>query len=83
LHAPQQDAAISRERHRKQLILEIGGRAPTQAPSLARQQAAEGIGGRYQQAFGRRFVLVLDVFGARRDESGNSSGGRMELETKF
>jgi hypothetical protein len=71
------------ERHRRQLILELGGRAPTQTPSLARQQAAEGIGGRYQQAFGRRFVLVLDVFGARRDASGNSCGGRVELETKF
>jgi hypothetical protein len=71
------------ERHRQQLIFEIGGRAPTQAPSEARQHAAEGIGLQYQRAFGRRFVLVASTFGVTRDESGMSVGGRVEWETKF
>jgi hypothetical protein len=71
------------ELHRKQLILELGGRAPTQSPAFTRQQAAGGIGARYQQAFGRRFVLVVDTFEVGREASGNSYGGRMELETKF
>jgi hypothetical protein len=71
------------ESHRKQLILELGGRCPTQMPTASRQEAAEGIGARYQQAFGRRFVLVLDIFGVSRDESGLSAGSRVEIETKF
>jgi len=71
------------ELHRRQMIFEIGGRAPTQTPLLARQQAAEGIGVRYQQAFGRRFVFVVDLFGVSREESGMSFGSRLEWETKF
>ncbi len=71
------------ERHREQLIFEIGGRAPTQAPGESRQQAAEGAGLQYQQAFGRRFVLVVGAFGVARDESGMSVGGRVEWETKL
>jgi hypothetical protein len=70
-------------RRRKQLILEIGGRAPTQAPSYLRQQSAEGIGAQYQQAFGQRFVLIVSTFAVNRDQSGMSFGGRMEWETKF
>jgi hypothetical protein len=65
------------------LVFEIGGRAPTQAPSEARQEAAEGVGLQYQQAFGRRFVLVVGTFGVARDENGMSVGGRVEWETKF
>jgi hypothetical protein len=71
------------ELHRKQLVFEIGGRGPTQTPELVRQEAAEGLGIQYQQAFGRRFVLVASTFGVTRDESGLSVGGRMEWETKF
>jgi hypothetical protein len=71
------------ELRRKQLVLEIGGRAPTSAPSLLRQQPAVGIGARYQQAFGRRLVLVLDVFGVARENASESYGGRVELLTKF
>ncbi len=71
------------ELHRRQLTFEIGGRAATQAPTLLRQQAAEGIGLQYEQAFGRRFVLVVGTFGVTRDESGMSVGGRVEWETKF
>jgi hypothetical protein len=71
------------ESHRKQLIFEVGGRAPTQTPSVLRQQGAGGVAARYQQAFGRRFVLVFDVFGVGRENSGISTGSRVELETKF
>ncbi|MEO6034590.1 MAG: hypothetical protein ABIQ35_04985 [Verrucomicrobiota bacterium] len=71
------------ELRRRQVILEIGGRAPTEDPQFARQRAAEGIGVRYQQSFGRRFVLVLDAFGVNRDLVSPSYGGRMELLVKF
>jgi hypothetical protein len=68
---------------RKQLIIELGGRAPTQTPTAVRQRAAEGIGVRFQQAFGRRSVLVLDTFGVVRDQSAASTGGRIEWLVKF
>jgi hypothetical protein len=68
---------------RKQLIIELGGRAPTQTPTAVRQRAAGGIGVRYQQAFGRRSVLVLDTFGVVRDQSAASTGGRIEWLVKF
>ena len=71
------------ELRRRQVIIEIGGRAPTQAPTLLRQEAAEGIAVRFQQALGRRFVLVMDTFGVNRDNAPASVGGRMELEVKF
>jgi hypothetical protein len=71
------------ELKRKQLILELGGRAPTRAPTLLRQQPAEGIGARYQQAFGRRLVVILDTFGVLRENSEESWGGRLEFLVKF
>jgi hypothetical protein len=71
------------ELRRKQLIIELGGRAPTQTPTLLRQQSAGGIGVRYEEAFGRRFVLVLDTFGVVRDQSAASVGGRVEWLVKF
>lgn len=71
------------ELRRKQLIVELGGRAPTQTPTLLRQQPAGGLGVRYQQAFGRRFILILDTFGVLRDNSAASEGGRIEWLTKF
>jgi len=71
------------ELRRRQLILELGGRAPTKAPTLLRQQPAAGIGTRYQQAFGRRVVLVLDLFGVARETASESYGGRMEFLVKF
>ena len=71
------------ELKRRQLILELGGRAPTHAPTLLRQQPAEGIGARYQQAFGRRLVVILDTFGVLRENSEESWGGRLEFLVKF
>lgn len=68
---------------RKQLTLEIGGRAPTRTTTLLRQEAAEGIGARYQQAFGQRVVVVLDVFGVTRETAFASYGGRLEFLVKF
>ena len=71
------------ELRRRQLILEIGGRAPTQTPTLLRQQPAEGVGARYQQAFGRRLLVVLDTFGVLREKNQDSFGGRVEFLVKF
>ena len=71
------------ELRREQIVVEVGGRAPTQNPTVLRQQAAEGIGVRYQEAFGRRFILVLDTFGVARDNSAAAVGGRVEMVTKF
>jgi hypothetical protein len=71
------------ELRREQLVLEVGGRAPTETPTVLRQQAAGGVGARYQQAFGRRFIMVLDTFGVLRDNSAASAGGRFEWVTKF
>jgi len=71
------------ELRRTQLILEIGGRQPTKSPILVRQQPAAGIGARFQQALGRRFVIVVDAFGVLREEQKESYGGRLELLTKF
>jgi hypothetical protein len=71
------------ELRRRQLILEIAGRAPTKSPAQLRQEPAEGLGARYQQAFGRRVVLVLDAFGVLRERSEEAFGGRVELLVKF
>lgn len=71
------------ELRRRQLLLEIGGRTATRDPILVREQTAYGIGLRYQQAFGRRLVLVLDTFGVSRETVDDSYGGRLELLVKF
>jgi len=71
------------ELRRKQLIFELGGRAPTRTPTLLRQEPAFGLGTRYQQAFGRRVVLVLDAFGVSRETASESYGGRVEFLVKF
>lgn len=71
------------ELRRRQLVFELGGRAPTHSPLLLRQEPAAGIGARYQQAFGRRFVLVLDAFGVVREASREAFGGRLEVLVKF
>lgn len=71
------------ELRRRQLILELGGRAPTRAPTLFRQEAVEGVAARFQQAFGRRVIWILDAYGAHRDSSSFSFGGRTEILVKF
>ncbi len=64
------------------VIFEIEGRALIgNARFCSRQQAAEGVAIRFQQALGRRFVFVVDAFGVNRNGSSVSGGGRTELET--
>jgi len=71
------------ELRRRQVVFEVGGRAPTSTPTSSRQRAAEGVAVRFQQAIGRRYVLIMDTFGVARDSSSASVGGRMELTVKF
>ena len=71
------------ELRRRQLILEFGSRTPTRPATLLRQEAASGLGARFQQAFGRRTILVLDVFGVSRRSASNSFGFRTEFLIKF
>lgn len=71
------------ELRRRQVVFEIGGRAPTDEAVLLRQQAAEGVAVRFQQGLGRRFVFILDAFGVHRETSHTSFGVRTELLVKF
>lgn len=70
---------------RSQWIAELGLRAGTE-PTVADEAA---LSGRFQQALGRRLVVVVDAFAGRRRLSspGGSErslfGGRLELVTKF
>ncbi|MBG90148.1 MAG: hypothetical protein CMO80_25065 [Verrucomicrobiales bacterium] len=64
---------------RRQIVFEAGAFQPTNE----RDTAAQGLGVRFQQAFGKHSILVLDVFGALRQESRESFGGRAELRVKF
>lgn len=65
--------------HRRQLVLEIGGRVD--ADSTDREAAA--VGARFQQAVGRHVILRLDGFLAGRDGLAPSSGLRSELQIKL
>lgn len=67
------------ELRRRQLTFELGGLSPTDG----RNGQATALGARFQQALGTRTVLVLDAFGALRENSRESFGGRMELLVKF
>lgn len=71
------------ELRRRQVVLEVGGRAPTQGPTLLRQQAAEGVAARFQQALGRRITFIIDAFGVHRETAHDAYGGRTELLVKF
>ena len=65
--------------HRRQLILEVGGRADTDASN--RESVAIGL--RFGQAVGRHAILRVDGFLAGSDDQGPSSGLRTELQIKF
>ncbi|MFT4586021.1 MAG: hypothetical protein ACI9VS_002352 [Candidatus Binatia bacterium] len=67
------------ERRRRQVVAEIGVVTSTNGDA----NAAQAVAARYQQAFGRRTVLVLDAFGALREDSRESYGGRLEFLIKF
>ncbi len=64
---------------RKQLILEVAGRKETEALKTG----SGAVGARYQQAFGRHTILILDGFVADHDITGGNSGTRLELRFKF
>ncbi|MFQ5568276.1 MAG: hypothetical protein ACE5G0_01290 [Rhodothermales bacterium] len=75
---------------RKQLVIEVGGRSTYgDAPPASRDALA--VGARFQMAFGRRGVIVLDGFGSYDfdglDPGGNNSdlsfGGRVEVVIKL
>ncbi|MCH8326984.1 MAG: hypothetical protein IID15_00485 [Candidatus Marinimicrobia bacterium] len=65
--------------HRKQLILEIGGRKDTNG--VHEDQAAIGL--RYQQAFGQHTLLQIDAFAGVQEEEEPSFGVRMEWAFRF
>jgi hypothetical protein len=65
---------------RKQLVMEMGLRASTKSEH---DGDILGIGARYQQAIGQRFLLRLDSFIAAQKENGRSHGIRLEWVTKF
>ena len=67
------------ERRRRQVVAEMGGVASTNGDA----NAAQAVAARYQQALGRRAILVLDAFGALREDSRESFGGRLEFLVKF
>lgn len=64
---------------REQLIVELGARNETKGP----ETGAVAIGARYQRAFGRHTILVVDGFLNDSDASGQGSGIRTELRWKF
>ncbi len=65
--------------NRKQLIVELGGRTSTKGFNTG----ATAIGARYQQAFGKHTILVLDGFINDASANGGGSGVRAELRWKF
>ena len=71
------------ELRRRQLILEVGTRAPTRPATLLRQETASGLGARLQQAIGRRTILILDAFAVTRKNASDSYGSRIEFLVKF
>jgi len=64
---------------RRQFILELGGRAGTD-PTVEDEWA---IGGRFQQAFGRRHIMQLDTYFSTHDVRRDGVGGRVEWQVKF
>ena len=67
---------------RKQLVLEIGGRY-TYDSDFTQINAAAG-GARYQMAFGRRGIVVIDAFSSYDFEASKTRfGGRFEVLLKL
>ena len=64
---------------RKQLVLELDGRV---SKSRTEETAVAG-GARYQQAFGRHFLLQFDAYGKFRRDVGAGAGLRMETRVEF
>ena len=62
-----------------QLIVEAGGRTPTDGAN----DSAVAIGAQYQRAFGQHAILVLGGFGSHHEQRGGGYGARMEMRIKF
>jgi hypothetical protein len=67
---------------RTHLILELGGRLPTNGGAPISERESYGVAARFQKAFGRRFILVMDSFGVMQHGK-EAIGGRVEWLTKF
>lgn len=77
------------DHHRKQLLLEGGGRYTYDKDNALGARDAAAIGARYQMAAGRRFVIELSGFGSYTlstlpaNVSAFDVGGRFEVEVKL
>ena len=77
------------DNHRKQLLLEGGGRYTYDKADALGGRDAAAVGARYQMALGRRFVLELGSFGSYTlstlpaDVSSFDVGGRFEVTVKL
>ncbi|MDJ0786530.1 MAG: hypothetical protein QNK05_06950 [Myxococcota bacterium] len=64
---------------RRQVVLELGARSRYDAGD----GDALGMGLRFQQALGRRFILRVDGYGGTRSGHGGFAGGRAEIVLKL
>jgi hypothetical protein len=65
--------------HRTQLVLEVGGRLGTDS----KIDNAGAIGGRFQQAVGRRTIIRFDAFTTAQENHDEGYGARAELLYRF
>ncbi|MEE9295603.1 MAG: hypothetical protein V3W34_11665 [Phycisphaerae bacterium] len=65
--------------HRRQLIVEFGGRKETSGES----EGEAGAAARYQWALGQQTVIQIDAFAAAREHTSASYGARVEFRFMF
>ncbi len=65
--------------YRRQLVFEVGGRKRTSSEI----DDAAAIGGRFQQAIGRRLILRVDAFASAQEDRDEGFGVRSELQVRF
>jgi len=65
---------------RRQYIIEVGARDRTDGAPNGRQY---GVGMRFEQAIGQRYVLQLDGYGVKRQNTDMGWGARVELVRQF
>ncbi len=65
--------------YRRQLVFEVGGRKRTSSEI----DDDDAIGGRFQQAIGRRLILRVDAFASVQEDRDESFGVRSELQVRF
>jgi len=65
---------------RRQVVLEVGGRDAT---SGSGGPTAIAVGGKFQQALGRHFLIEIDSFVAGQQDAPPAYGGRGEFMIKF